>query len=87
MQIKIKCVKICALIRKGVRRRRKGYSLSPLLLNIYIECAIKKFKSKGVKISGRQIHSKRFADDIGLYKQIDLTKPYKRTIKVLEMIK
>jgi len=71
VQIEIKEVKKSVLIRKGVRQ---CCSLSPLLFNIFIESAIKKFKSKtkSVKINGRQIHSIKFADDIVAENERDL---------------
>lgn len=47
---------------------RQGWSVSPLLFNIFIEKAIKKFKTKikDIDINKKQIPIIRFADDIAI---------------------
>ena len=51
-------------IGKGVRQ---GYMLSPCLFNLYAEYIMKLDEAQaGIKISGRNINSLRYAEDITL---------------------
>ena len=55
-------------IGKGVRQ---GYMLSPCLFNLYAEYIMKLDEAQaGIKISGRNINSLRYADDTTLWQKV-----------------
>ena len=56
-------------IGKGVRQ---GYMLSPCLFNLYAEYIMKLDEAQaGIKISGRNINSLRYADDTTLWQKVN----------------
>jgi hypothetical protein len=55
-----------AKISEGVRQ---GCNLSPILLNMYMEEAIKEIEEQEIKVNGEEINMLRLADDIS--KNID----------------